>query len=225
MSDSARPHPLASSASAPSKIVCLARTFRSHAHELGNPVPTEPLYFLKATSAVIRDGESIRCPAVSDEVHHEGEAAVVLGQRLTRGVTPEAAEAAIAGWTVLNDVTARDLQRADKGRFTRAKGFDTFCPLGEARPGALAWRTARIQCLVDGVLRQDGALSDLIFSPGEILATVASVMTLLPGDVVSLGTPEGVGTLSPGQTVRVQLLDADGQVVASVTNPVVADAR
>jgi 2-keto-4-pentenoate hydratase/2-oxohepta-3-ene-1,7-dioic acid hydratase in catechol pathway len=207
----------------PSKIVCLARTFRLHAEELGNAVPAEPLYFLKATSAVIDTEAPIRIPAVTAEVHHEGEAAVIVGQRLSRGVSAAEAESAISGWTVLNDVTARDLQRADGGRFTRAKGFDTFCPLGAVRQGPLDWRAARIRCWVDDALRQDGALSDLLFTPGEILAKVAEVMTLLPGDVVSLGTPAGVGQLVAGQRVRVALIDGAGDVVAEVANPVIDD--
>lgn len=214
---------MSASISTPSKIVCLARTFALHAQELGNAVPTEPLYFLKATSAVVPSGVPIRIPSVSAEVHHEGEAAVVVGRRVTRGMSPAEAEAAIKGWTVLNDVTARDLQRADRGRFTRAKGFDTFCPLGELHVGPVDWRQLRICCWVDGEKRQDGALRELLFTPGEILAKVAAVMTLQPGDVVSLGTPAGVGTLLAGQQVRVALLDAAGAVLAEVHNPVVAD--
>lgn len=204
------------------KVVCLARTFGRHALELGNPVPTEPLYFLKAPSAIIGDGAPIVVPALSRVVHHEGEAVVEVGRRLRPGVTAAEAEAAIAAWTVLNDVTARDLQQADGGRFTRAKGFDGFCPVSPTRAPHLHWPTARIQCWVNGALRQDGPLSDLLFSPGEILAAVASVMTLEPGDLVSLGTPEGVGALVAGDVVSVRLLDGAGAVVAEVRNPVVA---
>lgn len=212
---------VSSSAAVPSKIVCVGRSFRDHAAELGNAVPTAPIYFLKAPSAVIGEGEPIRRPAQSDLVHHEAEAAVIIGQRLS-GVSPAAAEAGIAAWTVLNDVTARDLQRADKGRFTRAKGFDTFCPLSPTRvPAPLDWRTCRIQGLVDGILRQDAPLTDLLWTPGELLASIAAVMTLLPGDVVSLGTPAGVGPLLAGETVQVRLLDAKGATLAQITNPVV----
>lgn len=204
------------------KIVCLARTFGRHALELGNPVPTEPLYFLKATSAVIGDGVAIVVPAISHVVHHEGEAVVEVGRRIGPEASAAEAEAAICGWTVLNDVTARDLQTADGGRFTRAKGFDGFCPVSPTRAPSLDWRRARIQCRVNDALRQDGPLSDLLFSPGEILVAVASVMTLEPGDLVSLGTPEGVGPLVAGDRVSVRLVDGEGQVVAEVSNPVVA---
>lgn len=205
------------------KIVCLARSFRKHAEELGNAVPPAPLYFLKAPTAQIGPGEPIRLPAASSEVHHEAEVAIIVGQRLRRA-TPSEAEAAIEAWTVLNDVTARDLQRADGGRFTRAKGFDTFCPIADARLPALDWRAARIQCRVDGDIRQDGALADLLWTPGEVLAAISACMTLLPGDIVSLGTPEGVGSIEAGQTVEVRLLGGDGEVLVSLSNPVVADA-
>lgn len=207
--------------SVPGKIVCLARSFRKHAEELGNAVPSEPLYFLKAPSALIGPGEAIRLPAASREVHHEAEVAVVVGRRLSRA-SAEEAFAAIAGWTVLNDVTARDLQKADGGRFTRAKGFDTFCPMASERLPALDWRRCRIQCRVDGALRQDGALSDLLWTPGEVLAAISGCMTLVPGDVVSLGTPDGVGPLVAGESVEVRLVGPDGATLLSLWNPVVA---
>ncbi len=203
------------------KVVCLARTFRKHAAELGNLVPTEPIFFLKAPNAVIGPGEPIRLPPESECVQHEAEVAVVLGARLGREATPESAYAAISAWTVLNDVTARDLQREDQGRFGRAKGFDSFCPLSDVRLLQLDWRRARIQCLVNGEIRQDGVLADLVFTPGEALAYVARHMTLDPGDVVSLGTPEGVGLLQVGETVEVRLT-LDGDVLASLVNPVTA---
>ncbi len=208
----------------PPKVVCLARTFGRHALELGNPVPSEPLYFLKAPSAIIGDGDAIRLPSISAQVQHEGETAVVMGRALGPGASDAEAEAAIAAWTVLNDVTARDLQRADGGRFTRAKGFDTFCPLSADRAPPPEWRRCRIRCWVDGELRQDGALDDLLFSPAEILRAVASVMSLVPGDVVSLGTPEGVGALLPGQRCTVALVDGRGDAIARVSNPVVQGA-
>lgn len=204
----------------PGKIVCLARSFRKHAAELGNAVPGEPLYFLKATSALIGPGEAIRLPAASREVHHEAEVAVIIGRRLS-GATADEAVAAIAGWTVLNDVTARDVQRADGGQFTRAKGFDTFCPMASERLVALDWRRCRIGCLVDGVVRQDGALADLLWTPGEVLAAISGCMSLLPGDVVSLGTPEGVGPIEAGQVVEVRLVGPDGETLISLANPVV----
>lgn len=204
----------------PTKILCIGRSFRDHAKELGNAVPKSPIFFLKAPSAVIGDGDSICRPAASDEVHHEAEAAVIIGARLS-GASPAECEAAIAAWTVLNDVTARDLQRADKGRFTRAKGFDTFCPIAPQRvPPPIDWRHCRIQGLVDGVLRQDAPLADLMWTPGELIAAIAEVMTLAPGDIVSLGTPAGVGELHAGETVVVRLLDPTGAVIAQVRNPI-----
>ena len=160
--------------------------------------------------------------AFPNRLHHEAEVAVWVGRQLSRASAEEAA-GAIGAWTVLNDVTARDLQRADKGRFTRAKGFDTFCPVADARLEALDWPAARIQCWVDGERRQDGALADLLFSPAELLAAVSQCMTLEPGDLVSLGTPAGVGPLRAGQTVEVRLVDDSGKTLLSLTNPVIAD--
>ncbi len=202
------------------QIICLARSFRRHAEELGNAVPQAPLYFLKSTSAVIGPGEAIRLPPESAMVHHEAEVAVVVGAPL-RHATLAAAEGAIAGWTLLNDVTARDLQKADGGRFTRAKGFDTFCPLSDVRlPAALDWRASRVQCRVNRVLRQDGALADLLWTPAEVLVAISAVMTLWPGDLVSLGTPEGVGPLVDGDEVEVRLVGAAGETLLSLSNPV-----
>ncbi len=204
------------------QIICLARSFRLHAEELGNAVPAAPLFFLKSSSAVIADGDAIVLPRESRLIHHEGEVAVEVGARLRRA-TPADAAAAIAGWTVLNDVTARDLQQADSGRFTRAKGFDTFCPLSATRVVDPPWRACRVQCAVNGELRQDGALRDLLWTPGEILAAVSAVMTLWPGDIVSLGTPAGVGPLVDGDEVEVRLVGPDGAVLARVRNPVASE--
>lgn len=201
------------------KIVCLGRSFRDHAVELGNAVPESPLFFLKAPSAVIGPGEAIRLPRQSALVHHEAEVAVIIATRLSH-CTPAEAEAGIGAWTVLNDVTARDLQQADNGRFTRAKGFDTFCPMSDVRLPTLP-EGCRIQGFVNGQQRQNGALSDLLWTPGQALAAVSRVMSLLPGDVVSLGTPAGVGPLVAGDTVEVRLVDAEGNLLISLTNPVV----
>lgn len=204
----------------PTKIVCVGRSFRAHAQELGNAVPEAPIFFLKAPSARIESGAAIELPAASAVVHHEAEAAVVIGTRLRCGSLAEA-EAAIGAWTVLNDVTARDLQAADKGRFTRAKGFDTFCPISTDRvPRGLDWRRCRIQGRVNGELRQDALLDQLMWSPAELLVHISAVMTLLPGDIVSLGTPAGVGPLAVGDTVQVQLIGPGGAPLATVSNPV-----
>lgn len=205
----------------PSKIVCVGRSFRAHAQELGNAVPDAPIFFLKAPSAVIGPDDAIRIPASSALVHHEAEAAVVIGTELSHAST-EQAEAGIAAWTVLNDVTARDLQRADKGRFTRAKGFDTFCPLSDVRlPPPTDWAEHRIQGWVNGECRQDAPLKQLIWTPFELLAYISTVMRLLPGDIVSLGTPAGVGPLESGDVVEVRLLGPDGALRAGLRNPVV----
>jgi 2-keto-4-pentenoate hydratase/2-oxohepta-3-ene-1,7-dioic acid hydratase in catechol pathway len=205
----------------PSKIVCVGRSFRAHANELGNAVPDAPIFFLKAPSAVIGPGDAIRVPPSSQLVHHEAEAAVVVGRRLSQASIQQA-EAAIAAWTVLNDVTARDLQRADKGRFTRAKGFDTFCPLSDVRLSPIAdWAQHRIQGWVNDECRQDAPLGQLIWTPFELLAYISSVMTLLPGDIVSLGTPAGVGPLVAGDVVDVRLIGPDGAIRAGLRNPVV----
>jgi len=206
--------------SRPGKIVCLARSFRKHAAELGNAVPPTPLFFLKAPTAMIGPGQPIELPPESAEVHHEGEVAIVVSRRLRKASVTEA-EAAIGAWTVLNDVTARDLQRADGGRFTRAKGFDTFCPVSDVRLSELAWRQCRIRCRVDGDLRQDGALSDLVWTPGEALAAISACMTLEPGDIVSLGTPAGVGPIRAGEMVSVELIGPDGKRLIELSNPVI----
>jgi 2-keto-4-pentenoate hydratase/2-oxohepta-3-ene-1,7-dioic acid hydratase in catechol pathway len=202
-----------------SKIVCFGRTFAKHAAELGNEIPVEPIFFLKAPSAVIADGVPIELPTVSHEVHHEAEVAVVIGERLN-AVTPEKASSSIAGWTVLNDVTARDIQRTDQGRFTRAKGFDTFCPIASEYVRDLDWPNARIQCLVNGEIRQNACLSALLMEPAALVSHVSYFMTLMPGDIVSLGTPGGVGVLHEDDRVQVQLISSSGEVLVSVCNPV-----
>jgi 2-keto-4-pentenoate hydratase/2-oxohepta-3-ene-1,7-dioic acid hydratase in catechol pathway len=205
----------------PGKIVCIGRNFRDHARELGHAVPTEPVFFLKAPSALIGPGEAIRLPTWSREVHHEGEVALIIGRRATAVDEARALEH-VAAWTVLNDVTARDVQRGDNGRFTRAKGFDTACPLSDVRLPTLDWARCRVQCLVDGALRQDGALVDLVFSPAFVISYVSRYMSLEPGDVVALGTPQGVGPLLPGEVVEVRLIGPDGELLCSLRNPVVA---
>ena len=202
-----------------SKIVCFGRTFAKHALELGNEIPREPVFFLKAPSAVITDGVAIQLPAASKEVHYEAEAAIVIGQRLT-AASPKAAYAAIQGWTVLNDVTARDLQRADKGRFTRAKGFDTFCPIGSVLIRQLDWANTYVQCLVNSEQRQYASLSELLLTPAELVSHASYCMTLMPGDIVSLGTPAGVGPLKNGDVVTAQLVSDSGNVLVGVSNPV-----
>jgi 2-keto-4-pentenoate hydratase/2-oxohepta-3-ene-1,7-dioic acid hydratase in catechol pathway len=197
----------------PGKVVCVGRNYRAHAKELGNEVPAEPLMFLKPPSAVIDPGAAIELPPQSERVEYEGELAVVLGRRLRRA-SPDEARAAIAGYTCANDVTARDIQRRE-GQFTRAKGFDTFCPLGPwmvtERPAPDAAVTVR----VNGTQRQRGHFRDMVFGIDELLSFMSHVMTLDPGDVVLTGTPDGVGPLAPGDSVEVEI-DGVGVLVNSV---------
>ncbi len=187
----------------PSKIVCVGRNYRAHAEELGNVLPAEPLLFLKPPSALINTGMPIILPGLSGQVEHEAEIGVVVGRRLRRASEDEAA-AAIAGYICVNDLTARDLQQKD-GQWTRAKGFDTFCPAGPAVVGGLDWRDLEIICRVNGVQRQHGAARDMQFGPPALLAYISGIMTLEPGDLVATGTPAGVGPLVPGDLVEVEI--------------------
>lgn len=188
----------------PTKIVAVGRNYRAHAAELDHTVPDEPLLFLKPSSSVIGPGEPIRLPVDrSADIHHEAELAVVVGSLLHRA-TPEQALAGVLGYTAANDVTARDLQRREEQWF-RAKGFDTFCPLGPAIAVGLDPADLRIRCLVDGEVRQDDTTASMVFDVGTLLAEISQVTTLLPGDVVLTGTPAGVGPLHAGQRVRVEI--------------------
>ena len=199
----------------PSKIVAVGRNYVDHAAELGNGVPTEPLLFLKPSTAVIGPGDPIRLPTdLSDEVSHEGEIAVVIGALVSR-VTPEVAAKAILGVTCANDVTMRDVQRREE-QWARSKGFDGSCPLGPAIATGLDLSDIRVRTFVDGELRQDGHSSQMVFDVPSIIAEISRSMTLLPGDVVLTGSPAGVATLRPGERVRVEI---DG--VGALENPVV----
>ena len=200
----------------PSKIVCVGRNYLEHAREMGNELPKEPLLFLKPPSSMIADGESIVLPGLSRQVEHEGEIGVVLGARLRRATRDEAG-VAVRGIVAANDVTARDLQRSDS-QWTRAKGFDTFCPVGpEARPpGAL--RDLTVVTRVNGEERQRGSASAMAFDIPTLLSFISQVMTLEPGDLVLTGTPAGVGKLEPGDEVEVEVLG-----LSRVRNPVTAD--
>ena len=201
---------------APSKIVCVGRNYAAHARELGNDVPKEPLIFLKPPSSIIRNGESIRLPTVSKQVEYEGEIGVVVGRRLRRATADEA-RAAVSGIAAANDVTARDLQKSD-GQWTRAKGFDTFCAVGPigAMPDSLSSLT--LSCRINGTVRQEGRASDMVFDIPALLSYISGIMTLEAGDLVLTGTPEGVGTLSPGDVVEVEIAG-----VSRVSNPVTSD--
>lgn len=199
----------------PSKVVAVGRNYADHAAELNNAVPTSPLIFLKPSTSVIGPQAAIVLPPSSRQVDFEGELAVVIG-RPCRDVKADNASSVILGYTAANDVTARDLQRADV-QFTRGKSFDTFCPLGpwietEFDPG-----DATITTEVDGQVAQDGHTAQMVFTVSELVEFISAVMTLLPGDVILTGTPAGVGPMRPGQTVSVTI---DG--IGTLTNPVVA---
>ena len=202
---------------APSKIVCVGRNYAAHAKELGNEVPKEPLIFLKPPSSIVRSGESIRLPTVSKQVEYEGEIGVVVGKRLRRA-SAEEARGAVAGIVAANDVTARDLQKSD-GQWTRAKGFDTFCALGEVGAAPADLSSLGVTLRVNGTVRQQGRATDMVFDIPTILSFISGIMTLEAGDLVLTGTPDGVGTLSPGDVVEVEIAG-----VSRVSNPVIPDA-
>ncbi|HEY8485257.1 MAG TPA: fumarylacetoacetate hydrolase family protein [Longimicrobiales bacterium] len=205
--------------SRPSKIICVGRNYAAHARELGNDVPARPLLFFKPPSSLLADGASIVLPAEAERVDHEGEIAVVVGRR-ARNVSEAEALEVVAGYAPLNDVTARDLQQLD-GHWVRAKGFDTFCPLGPVVPAAnVDWRELEVVCRVNGEVRQHGRATQMLFGIPTLIAYVSRIMTLEPGDVIATGTPEGVGRLSHGDVVEVELVG-----LARVRNPVVAEER
>ena len=202
----------------PSKVLCVGKNYADHAAEMGGDLPAEPLIFSKPATAVVGPGDPIRLPDLSSEVHHEAELAVVIGV-LTRKVAAEDALARVLGYTCGNDVTARDLQERD-GQWTRAKGFDSFCPIGpwidtEVDPAD----GLRVRCRVNGEVRQDGSTKNLVFGVAELVAYCSAFATLLPGDVILTGTPAGVGRLDDGDTVEVEI---DG--LGTLRNPVVAES-
>ena len=188
----------------PSKIVCVGRNYREHAAELGNVAPEkEPLLFLKAPSALVLDGGDIRRPPESERVDYEGELALVIGKKIKSWPQERWLEA-LAGVCCANDVTARDLQKKD-GQFARAKSFDTFCPVGPEIVSGLDPSDLAIQTRVNGVVKQSARTSNVVFSPGFLVAYVSRMMTLMPGDLILTGTPAGVGPLSPGDVVEVEI--------------------
>jgi len=198
----------------PSKVVCVGRNYRAHAKELGNEVPKEPLLFIKPSTAILGPMDEIRIPEASKEVHHEAELAAVIGRTLTRAGAVEARES-IFGWTCLNDVTARDIQRAES-HFTRAKSYDTFCPIGPVVETQLDPMDQVVICRVNGEQRQRGSTRDMVVDPYALVAFISQVMTLLPGDLVSTGTPEGVGPIRRGDWVEIEVSG-----VGVLKNPVV----
>jgi 2-keto-4-pentenoate hydratase/2-oxohepta-3-ene-1,7-dioic acid hydratase in catechol pathway len=202
---------------APGKIVCVGRNYAKHASELGNVVPSEPLIFLKPPSAVIPSGAPIVLPEGVGRVDYEGEIGVVIGTRARHVPEPDA-WGVVAGFVAVNDVTARDLQHKDS-QWSRAKGFDSFCPLGAVMPlREVRPETLQVITRVNGQERQRGEIGELAFSIPTLIAYISRIMTLEPGDLIATGTPEGVGPLSAGDEVEVTVTG-----VGSVRNPVVAE--
>ncbi|UMG93087.1 fumarylacetoacetate hydrolase family protein [Nocardioides sp. TF02-7] len=202
-----------------SKVVGIGRNYRAHAAEMGSEVPSEPLMFIKPNTSVVGPGDPVHYPPQTSDLHFEGELAVVIG-RICRDVPPEQATDVIFGYTIANDVTARDLQRSD-GQFTRAKGFDSFCPLGpwietDLDPHDFV-EGRRVQTFLNGDVKQDGSTTDMVFDVPSLVAHVSSVMTLLPGDVILTGTPDGVGPMEVGDEVEVAI-----EGLGALTNTVVA---
>jgi 2-keto-4-pentenoate hydratase/2-oxohepta-3-ene-1,7-dioic acid hydratase in catechol pathway len=190
---------------APTKIVCVGRNYPEHARELGNEVPAEPLIFLKPPSSLIASGDAIVYPELSQRVDYEGELGVIIGRRARR-VKPGEAMDYVLGYTCVNDVTARDLQRKD-GQWTRGKGFDTFCAAGPCMVGKedVELDRLRIRTRLDGELKQDGAVRDMLFPVGAIISFVSEFMTLEPGDLIATGTPPGVGPMQPGSNIKIEI--------------------
>jgi 2-keto-4-pentenoate hydratase/2-oxohepta-3-ene-1,7-dioic acid hydratase in catechol pathway len=199
-----------------SKILCVGRNYREHAKELGNEVPPEPLIFSKPPSAVNPPGGRIVRPKLSQNVHFEGELGVVIGKICHKLPPGSDVRDYILGYTCVNDVTARDLQKKD-GQWTRAKGFDTFCPIGPAiATGLDPWKGLRVQTRVNSEIKQDGTTADFIFPVDVVIRYISEVMTLLPGDIIATGTPAGVGPLVAGDIVAVSI-----EGIGTLKNPVV----
>jgi 2-keto-4-pentenoate hydratase/2-oxohepta-3-ene-1,7-dioic acid hydratase in catechol pathway len=200
----------------PSKIVCVGRNYREHAAELGNEVPGEPLLFFKPPSSLLAPESAIRRPKLSQRVDYEGELGVVIGKRCYKLGDGEDARPFILGYTCVNDVTARDLQNKD-GQWTRAKGFDTFCPVGPLVTDEInPWSGVGVETRVNGDVRQQGNTRDFIFSIGVILRYISQAMTLFPGDLIATGTPKGVGPVVAGDVIEVSV-----EGVGTLRNPVV----
>ncbi len=201
----------------PTKIIAIGLNYKAHAAEMGKPLPEEPLMFMKPATAVIGHDESIVLPPQSSQVEFEGELAVVIG-RQCRHVSEDEALEYVLGYTCFNDVTARDLQRKDV-QYTRAKGFDSFAPVGPFLVNDVDPANLSIRTFVNGELRQDSTTADMIFSVPQLIAFVSSVMTLRPGDIISTGTPSGVGPLRSGDTVEVEI-----EGIGRLRNQVIAQA-
>jgi 2-keto-4-pentenoate hydratase/2-oxohepta-3-ene-1,7-dioic acid hydratase in catechol pathway len=197
----------------PGKILCVGRNYVEHARELGNEVPKVPLIFLKPSSSIISNGEHILLPPQSNQVEHEAELVVVIGKR-GRNIIAETAKEHIFGYTIGNDITARDLQKTD-GQWTRAKGFDTFCSFGPWIDTEFDASDAVVTCRVNGQMRQMASTRDMVFNVSTLIAYISSVMTLEPGDIIFTGTPAGVGILKNGDVVDVEI-----EGLGKLSNPV-----
>jgi 2-keto-4-pentenoate hydratase/2-oxohepta-3-ene-1,7-dioic acid hydratase in catechol pathway len=200
----------------PTKIIGIGRNYVEHARELGNPLPEVPILFFKPPTALIGPGDPILLPNVSQRVEFEAEIGVVIARRL-RHAEPAAAERAIGGYVCVNDVTCRDLQKVD-GQWGRAKGFDTFCPVGPRVAAGLDWRTLELCCRVNGVERQRAKATDMHFPIPELVSFLSGIMTLEPGDLIATGTPAGTGPLHDGDIVEVEITG-----VGTLSNPVRLD--
>ncbi|HEY3011119.1 MAG TPA: fumarylacetoacetate hydrolase family protein [Gemmatimonadales bacterium] len=187
----------------PSKIIGIGRNYLEHARELGNEVPEVPILFFKPPTALIGPGDTILLPGASQRVEFEAEIGVVVGRRI-RNADSALAERAIGGYVCVNDVTCRDLQKVD-GQWGRAKGFDTFCPVGPRVATGLDWRTLELICRVNGVERQRARATDMHFSIPEVVSFLSEIMTLEPGDLIATGTPAGTGPLHDGDTVEIEI--------------------
>lgn len=200
----------------PSKIVCVGRNYREHAAELGHDVPAEPLIFFKPPSSLLASGDNIRRPKLSQRVDHEGELGVVIGKRCFKLGPEEDVRPYLLGYTCVNDVTARDLQSQDS-QWTRAKGFDTFCPVGPIVTNDIdPWAGIGVETRVNGEVRQQGNTKDFIFALDVVIRFISNVMTLLPGDLIATGTPKGVGPILAGDSVTVSV-----EGIGLLKNPVV----
>ncbi|MDO2936005.1 fumarylacetoacetate hydrolase family protein [Paeniglutamicibacter sulfureus] len=195
-----------------SKVVCFGRTYADHAAELGNEVPTEPLMFLKPNTSVVGSGDPITLPSFSEEISYEGELAVVIG-RICKDVPAEKAQDVVFGYTIANDLTARDAQRTD-GQWARAKGWDGSCPLGPWIQTELDHEDTQLITRLDGNVVQDGNTSDMVWGINDLIAYASQAFTLLPGDVILTGTPAGVGLVTEGQRVDVEI-----EGIGTLSNP------
>lgn len=198
----------------PSKIVCVGRNYAEHAAELGNEVPKDPMLFLKAPSALIFNSQAIEIPPQSAQVEHEAELGVVIGRRCKNIADDEDPFQFVKGYTCVNDVTARDLQRRD-GQFARAKSFDTFCPVGPYIESDLDVSDIGVTCRVNGVTMQQGRTSQMVFTVEFLIRYISNMMTLMPGDIIATGTPSGVSRLNPGDVCEIEI-----EGIGILSNPI-----